>query len=139
MKSNPPLGNGSGLVKFPEYYPDNSYRNCIILEIANKGLFDVTVEEVYINERIRPNKVELGISKTLHHVDGTDDNEFYDINERYKISPRLNTKKIKEIAKQDKNNIVINYGIRIFDNNSIEKVIIEYTYLGISFQYIEEI
>lgn len=127
------------MVKFSEYYLSNSYKNCIILEVENKGLFDVTVEEVYINDRVTPSKVELGISKTLHQIDGTDDNEFYDINERYKISPKPDTKKIKETLQQDKNNTVINYGIRIFDNSYIEKVIIKYTYLGISFQYIEEI
>ena len=108
-------------------------------EIGNEGVFSIKLKSVLVNGTKTPEKVELGISRSLHVVSGggldeDPDITFHNIDE-YRIKPRLSPKKLGELAEIHDRAVIKNYGIRINHDEPLENAIIKYTYLGIPFTY----
>lgn len=131
LKFNPPLIFSGGI--YHSNYKNGAKIN--IIDIENKGRFDITIKKVYTDESLNPEKVELGVSKSLRLVAGHMYNSelvtFYEI-DKYKIMKRLNSLEIDKIVGNE-NNTTIYYGIKIYDDKLFNKVFIEYKYFGIKF------
>ncbi|MCU6713233.1 hypothetical protein M6D81_31500 [Paenibacillus sp. J5C_2022] len=107
----------------------------LILEVINKGISNVELIDVFVNDNKNPVKVELGVSYTAHLVGGSGLDEdpnikFLEINKE-KISPDLspNEKKLK----MNKKDSPIHFGIRINEIEPIDKVIVKYKYFGLKY------
>lgn len=104
----------------------------LILEVINKGISNVELIDVFVNDNKNPVKVELGVSYTGHLVVGSGLDEdpnikFLEINKE-KISPDLSPEE-KELAIKKKES-PIHFGIRIYENDPIDEVTVKYKYFG---------
>lgn len=109
----------------------------VILEIINRGIFNVDLVDVLVNDNYDLETVELGVSYTQHLVLGSGldedpDIKFVEIN-KVKIGPELSPNDIKYIITEN-SGTPIDYGIRIISNQQINEVMVTYKYIGLTFK-----
>lgn len=116
-------------------YTEEDNGRTLILEVINKGISNVELIDVFVNDNKNPVKVELGVSYTGHLVAGSGLDEdpnirFLELN-KVKISPDLSPEE-KELAIKIKDS-PIHFGIRIYEIDPIEEVIVKYKYFGLTY------
>lgn len=135
IKYNPPLwspgvssmrGNASNLV-----------------EIVNHGFADIYLEKVFVNNREKPVKVELGVSRTNHLVLGAGLDvdpyvTFHNIRV-YEVKPELSAEKRKILEESKDRKVIKHYGLYISHDKPLKKIIIIYRYLGFKFRHEKDI
>lgn len=109
----------------------------LILEIINKGIFNVDLVDVLVNDNYDLEKVELGVSYSQHLVLGSGldedpDIEFVEIN-KVRVVPDLRPIEKKDLI-TEKPGTPIDYGIRIISNQQINEVMVTYKYMGLTFK-----
>lgn len=132
---NPPLHVRAITYNLEEdrYRVVDGYR---ILEVVNEGLVPISLNEVLVNGNEKPERVELGVSKHLHMVDGSDhpDITYHDLN-AFLIKPEHPLEERKRIWSQQqqsgKKEHIFHYGVRVYPIKPIETITIKYWYLGI--------
>lgn len=120
---------------------DNQGLRGLEMTIENNGFARLRLEKVYINENEIPEVAELGIGRTNAMVQMLTPSEnekngvsFHKLDEFY-IKPNLTPKQIENLSPQDKE-IIKHYGIWIQNfGKPINKITIQYRYLGIPFTY----
>ncbi|RKP57982.1 hypothetical protein D7Z26_00245 [Cohnella endophytica] len=111
-------------------------KQSIILELENKGVADIKLLKVFINNSQLPNKVELVASYSSHLVAGglldeDPDIKFTDDISSIKIRPATNSEQRIELIKSKAH--PTDYGLRITYEDKVEIVKIKYKYLGLVF------
>ena len=134
IKIHPPLSGGG--ITWNQY--DDTTR---VLEIINEGSANIELKSVLVNNTETPEKVELGVSRSMHIVlggglDEDPDITFHDISE-YKIIPRArySSEEMDKLVEAHDRTVIKSYGIRIDHNKPLENVIIKYRYYWIPFTY----
>ncbi|MBK3496544.1 hypothetical protein JFL43_17110 [Viridibacillus sp. YIM B01967] len=132
VKSNPPLVSGT--------IATSGDKHTVVVVIGNKSFSDVQIKEVLINNNEKPLKQKIQLSNPLKgfiisdDIDGEErDYEFINIEDvkiQSKTSPSTQLEKANNgtATESDKS-----YGLTVFYNKEISKVIIKYSYLGLSF------
>jgi len=107
-----------------------------ILEVVNEGLVGISIKEVLVNGYEKPERVELGVSRSLHMVDGSDDPDitYHDLN-AFLIKPEPSLEERDKIQSQQqqsgKKEHIFHYGVRVYPIKPLETITIKYSYLGI--------
>lgn len=114
---------------------ENEENKAIILEVINKGDFDIQLVEVMVNNNNDLQKVELGVSHSFHAVAGggldeDPDIKFVPITE-HKIKPDLTPE--ERTVKLESKDYPIHFGIRLFSNEPIIDVKVKYKYFGFTY------
>ena len=113
----------------------NDGNKIIVLGLVNKGYFDVELIDVMVNNNISLQKVELGVSHSLHAVAGGGLDEDPDIKFvpiiEHKIKPDLSPEEKR--VKTESKNYPIHYGIRMLSNDPITDVKVKYKYFGYTY------
>ncbi|MCC5910077.1 MAG: hypothetical protein JJT76_06535 [Clostridiaceae bacterium] len=107
------------------------------MSISNRGFVKIYLREVVINDGERPKNVEVGGSRTSHMVLGGGLVEdpyitFHDIGELF-IYPELTEEAKEELFRSKRTNTIIHSGIRIYNDEPIEKITSNYRYFRIPF------
>jgi len=119
----------------------NDENKMIVLELLNNGYFDVELIDVMVNNNFSLQKVELGVSHSLHLMSGGGLDEdpyikFVPITDQ-KIKPDLSPE--EKIVKNESKNYPIHYGIRIISNDPITQVKVKYKYFGYTYTKMMEL
>lgn len=133
IKFDPPLEIGT--------LASSKDHKSVVVGIGNKGLGEVKIVDVSVNNNENPSKTKIQVSNALQGFIITNDYNheeakefgFTNINDvviRKETAPSTNDKKLDDgIATKDDEI----YGISVFHSEEIHKIHIKYSYLGISF------
>jgi hypothetical protein len=125
--NNPPLGSYGHSV--------SNTNNSATIELHNTGFANVKIKEVLVNGSLKPEEVELGVSRTGNMIVGGNLEEdpyisFHDITS-LPIKQELSAERMNELFSTNDRSTIIHYGIRLWHNDPIDNVTIKYSYLGI--------
>jgi hypothetical protein len=132
IKSNPPLVSGT-------VGATNDY-NAVVVGIGNKGFSGVEIDDVFVNGNEEPLNLKMQVSNPLKGFIITDtfDEEAkeYGVHDIENVTIESDTAPSEQLEKVKDGTATTNdksYGISIVHNKAIEKVDVNYKYLGISF------
>ncbi|WP_088069605.1 hypothetical protein [Gottfriedia luciferensis] len=135
LKRNPPSPPlESGTIGWTEN------KHGVVIAIGNKGSKKFNITDVLVNNNERPLNVKIQVSNPLKPLVITDSlNEdkkyvFKDINSidiEPNTSPSYSLKKVNNGTSTEKDKI---YGLSVVQNKSINKIIIKYRYMSITFE-----
>ena len=130
VKFNPPLVVGT--------LASGNEKHVALVGVGNKGSKQVNITEVLVNNEDEPQKVMVQVSNALAGfivTDSFDENE-YEVKNLDAVSippktlPEETWEKMDEGTATEKDII---YGITIVQDRPIDKIMIKYDYLGLSF------
>lgn len=133
VKFNPPLVIGAlGL--------SEDYKS-VIVEVGNKGFREVKILDVVVNNNEKPSKTKVQVSNAIQGfiiTDNFNNNESkkYGFTNIEDTTIKVDTSPKTQLEKLDNGTATSNdeiYGISVIHNESIIKVDIRYSYLGITF------
>ena len=132
VKFNPPLVVGT--------LASGNEKHIAIVGVGNKGFKHIKISDVLVNNEDEPQEVMVQVSNPLKGFIVTDPfdpnaKEFgienvESVSIQPKTSPEVNWEKMDEGTATEKDII---YGITIVQDRPIDKVMIKYDYLGLSF------
>ena len=107
----------------------------IVANPENKGFANLILKEVLVNSNEKPNRVEIGVSRSNYMVmvsevvgDTSEGISFYKI-DKFPIKP------LSSVQNEELNSDTIkHYGIAVFNDEKINSLIIKYSFLGIPFE-----
>jgi hypothetical protein len=139
FKFNPPLhfeGHSANAEQASGDSPNTEVNPFVIVaNPVNEGFADIKIKEVLVNSYDKPKKVELGVSRSNWLVlvseavgDPSEGISFHEI-EDYPIK-----KSPKNKYEDGDIDTIRHYGIAIFHDEEITKIIVKYSYLGFPFE-----
>ncbi|KZZ84411.1 hypothetical protein [Bacillus sp. SJS] len=135
VKFNPPLEIGT--------LASSEDKKSIVVEVGNKGFWEVKIGDVLINNNEKPTKLKVQASNSLQGFIITDDfnnkesknyrfMNIHDVTLKAGTSPSSNYKKFDDGDASVKDKA---YGISAIYTEPINRVHIKYSYLGLSFTH----
>ncbi|MGE8205895.1 hypothetical protein ACQKP0_15175 [Heyndrickxia sp. NPDC080065] len=118
-------------------------KHILLVEVGNKSNFSkIHIEEVLINNRVKPSNLKLQISTPLKGFTISDSNEGneekgYIFKDLQNVSLLPNTTTQKQLEKANNGTATDNdkiYAISISDKDKIQEVLIKYRYFGLSYE-----
>jgi hypothetical protein len=133
IKFNPPMVSGT--------LATSGDKNSVVVEIGNKGISNVKIKDVLINNNKEPLEQKMQVSNPLKGFIISD--TFDDKTKEYGITNiedaeiQPNTSPLTQLEKVNNGTATENdksYGLSVIYNSAIERVIIKYSYLGLTFE-----
>lgn len=132
-KFNPPLEIGT--------LASSEDNKSVVIGVGNKGFLEVKILDITVNNGEKPMKTKLQVSNALQGFVITDDDtneeaKKYDFTDIDKVAIKTGTSPSSNLEKLDDETATKNdeiYGVSVFHNKEVNKVHINYNYLGISF------
>ncbi|UOQ92129.1 hypothetical protein MUO14_16740 [Halobacillus shinanisalinarum] len=113
----------------------------LVIDTGNKGFQEINIEEVMINDGIRPAELKIQVSNPLEGYVVTDNFDQYAgdyiIKDLEEVSLEPGTSPIKQMEKVNSGTATeddISYGLSIVNDEPITEVVIKYRYLGFDFR-----
>lgn len=133
VKQNPPLVTGT--------IGGTMNQHGVLVGIGNGGLMSLEIDEVLINQHIQPSDEKIQVSNPIKGLLIT--SQFDDEAQAYHLrgidelsidpgtSPRATLEKMKNGTATEED---VSYGLSVIHDEAIKKVIIQYSYMGLSFE-----
>ncbi|WP_096202949.1 hypothetical protein [Bacillus sp. FJAT-45350] len=133
IKSNPPLMSGT--------IGSSGDKQAVVISIGNEGFSDVEINDVLINNNEEPLDKKIQLSNPLKGfivaVDFDGEAREYGITNIEDVIIEPNTAPLSQLEKVNNGTATEedkSYGLSIINDKEINKVIINYRYLGLSFE-----
>jgi hypothetical protein len=130
---NPPLVSGT--------IGSSGDKKAVVIEIGNKGFSNVKIKGVFINNKVKPMDKKIQLSNPLKGFIVTDifDVEAieYEITNINDVVIEPNTSPSSQLEKVNNGTATVDdksYGLSVIHNEEINEVIINYSYMGFSFE-----
>ena len=133
IKSNPPLISGA--------IGSAEDKQAVVIEIGNEGFSDVKINDVLINNNEKPIDKKIQLSNPLKGIiiasDFDGEAKEYGITNIYDVEIEPNTDPKTQLEKEKNGTVTEDdkiYGLSIINDEEINEVTINYSYLGFSFE-----